>query len=616
MEKEHISYRTIFTETEKTEGLISLYKQFKRDDDVLMDLFGSLSFKNEIRDSFSFTKNVLLYKDETQRNERETGFQIFDLTGLESILTHDDLPPQDVYIQVQRQLLEFGHIPPVEKVLLHAAIPSDITFLIPHTQIIAFSVLADWKDRLLHLFDGDVLGQSYETLSLTYLKKLRTAVEYSTVKAIVLQGYGILVFGDNLQEVQDYAICIIGRIKRLFPVLNAETGIPDKSPEEKAHSVSDIVDLRSGLSKKIGNPLLLRTYNSKSMDNDWRKVWKQGSLTAGQAMLSCSDPSEFGLLGNIFNDETLGPLTLAPSPKSLSQAHKTYMQARRIYRLAQGVGELKFIANAPSPTGWEKEYGKGEKQDLPFQGEVVLITGAASGIGKGCVEAFIEKGATVVGLDIKKTIGNISSSPAFLGVECDLTNEEAVIKAVGQAVRSFGGIDMLVLNAGIFPDSQNVSNMDITLWRKVHDINLDANVVLLRETYPLLKNAPRHGRVVFNGSRNVPAPGPGVSAYSSSKAALTQLARVAALEWGQDGINVNIVHPHAVFDTGIWSPEILQARAEKYGISIQEYKTNNVLGVELSSREVGDLIANLCSPVFSKITGAQIPVDGGSDRVI
>ena len=105
-------------------------------------------------------------------------------------------------------------------------------------------------------------------------------------------------------------------------------------------------------------------------------------------------------------------------------------------------------------------------------------------------------------------------------------------------------------------------------------------------------------------------------AYSTSKAGLTQLARVAALEWGKDGIRVNMIHPHAVFDTGIWTDDVLKSRAEKYGVTVQEYKTRNVLKVELTSHDIGELVCEMLGPVFSKTTGAQVPVDGGSDRVI
>jgi NAD(P)-dependent dehydrogenase (short-subunit alcohol dehydrogenase family) len=114
----------------------------------------------------------------------------------------------------------------------------------------------------------------------------------------------------------------------------------------------------------------------------------------------------------------------------------------------------------------------------------------------------------------------------------------------------------------------------------------------------------------------VSAPGPGAAAYSASKAALIQLARVAALEWGADGIRVNTVHPDAVFDTGIWTDEVLRSRAAHYGMTVEEYKTKNVLRTEIKSRDVGELVAELCGPLFAKTTGAQIPIDGGNERVI
>ncbi len=94
------------------------------------------------------------------------------------------------------------------------------------------------------------------------------------------------------------------------------------------------------------------------------------------------------------------------------------------------------------------------------------------------------------------------------------------------------------------------------------------------------------------------------------------MARVAALEWGGDGIRVNVVHPNAVFDTGLWTEDVLAARAAHYGMSVEAYKTNNVLKVEITSKDVGELVVTLCDAPFSRTTGAQIPIDGGNDRVI
>src|SRR6185295_19231207 len=105
---------------------------------------------------------------------------------------------------------------------------------------------------------------------------------------------------------------------------------------------------------------------------------------------------------------------------------------------------------------------------------------------------------------------------------------------------------------------------------------------LFTQVHPLLKLAPMGGRVVVIASKNVPAPGPGAAAYSASKAAVTQLARVAALEWAPDHIRVNMVHPDAVFDTGMWTRDLLEQRAAHYGMPIEEYKRRNLLGVEVT----------------------------------
>ena len=147
-------------------------------------------------------------------------------------------------------------------------------------------------------------------------------------------------------------------------------------------------------------------------------------------------------------------------------------------------------------------------------------------------------------------------------------------------------------------------------------LNLDSNLTLMREAHPLLKLAPNGGRVVVIGSKNVPAPGPGAAAYSASKAAMNQLARVAALEWGADRIRINSIHPNGVFDTGLWTEEVIASRARSYGLSPEAYRTNNLLKVEVLSRDVAEMAAGMCGPMFAKTTGAQVPLDGGNDRVI
>lgn len=275
---------------------------------------------------------------------------------------------------------------------------------------------------------------------------------------------------------------------------------------------------------------------------------------------------------------------------------------------------------------WDLEQAKLRKGGEPpmFAGEVALVTGAASGIGKACADALLRRGAAVVGLDINEAIlhpqgfanAELYKRQDFCGIPCDVTDEEALAAAVERAARTFGGVDMLILNAGIFPPGCRIDSLSTKEWRRVMEINLDANLVLMRECHPFLKLAPKGGRVAIIGSKNVDAPGPGAAAYSASKAALNQLGRVAALEWGSDNIRINSVHPNAVFDTGLWTEEVLKARAAHYGLSVEEYKTNNVLKVEVSSYDVAEMVVEMCGSLFAKTTGAQVPIDGGNDRVI
>src|SRR5690606_220659 len=112
----------------------------------------------------------------------------------------------------------------------------------------------------------------------------------------------------------------------------------------------------------------------------------------------------------------------------------------------------------------------------------------------------------VVGLDVDPKVVEVSSEPSYLGLVCDVTDEATTLEALEAAVRTFGGLDMVVLNAGVFPGGRRLETLQLVEWHRVMRTNLDANVTLLREVHPMLRAAPRGGRVVIVGSRNVRAP--------------------------------------------------------------------------------------------------------------
>ena len=266
---------------------------------------------------------------------------------------------------------------------------------------------------------------------------------------------------------------------------------------------------------------------------------------------------------------------------------------------------------------WELEQAKLKKAAKPplLTGKVALVTGAASGIGKACVEALYAQGAVVGALDIDKKVMHLFHQPGILPIVCDLTQEEQIEKAVGQIVREFGGIDIVISNAGVFPASEKLEEMRPETWQKSLSVNLTSHQSLLKKVIPYLRLGI-DPCVIIVASKNVPAPGPGAGAYSVAKAGLTQLARVAALELAEEGIRVNVIHPNQVFDTAIWTKDVLGKRAKHYHMSVEEYKKSNLLKTEITSKDVAQLVCNLAGPAFLKTTGAQIPIDGGNDRVI
>lgn len=558
--------------------------------------------------------------------------------------------------ELKSNMTNAGAPAPSVEAILHAILP--YTF-VDHTHADAVVAITNTPNGAEHI--REVYGDAVVIIPYVMpgFKLARLCAEIFPREAhpntigMVLLKHGIFSFGDTARVAYERMIDLVTRAEEYLAHHNAwQISFPVTPPAEQPLR-HELAVLRQAVSSAAGVPMILATHRDPQcmsfvQREDLNVIAQQGPATPDHVIrtkrlpLVGRDVAAFGAAyeryfaehapaaaqpltmldpaPRLILDPDIGMITLGRTAKDAAIVEDIYRHTMEIILRATALEEYQALPAADlfEVEYWDLEQAKLRKQGNPppFVGEIALVTGAASGIGRACVEAFLARGAAVVGLDINPAITQMLTRPDFLGIACDVTDTSALEQALEAAVRAFGGLDMLVLNAGIFPASRRIAALTLDEWQRTMQINLDANLVLLRAAHPLLKAAPRGGRVAVIGSKNVPAPGPGAAAYSASKAALNQLARVAALEWGADGIRVNVLHPNAVFDTGIWTEEVLRSRAEQYGLSVDEYKRNNILRVEVTSRDVANLAAELCGPLFAKVTGAQIPIDGGNDRVI
>lgn len=324
----------------------------------------------------------------------------------------------------------------------------------------------------------------------------------------------------------------------------------------------------------------------------------------------------------------VGMLTFAKDKATARISAEFYTNAINVMRESSRVSTYCGLAEqeAFDIEYWLLEEAKLQRMPAPksLAGRVALVTGGAGGIGSATAERLLSEGACVLLADIDETLLSETHDrlcarygrDVLRQVRVDVTDEQAVADAYTFAAREFGGMDIVVSNAGI-ASSAPVEDTTLELWNRNMDILSTGYFLVSREAFRMMRKQDMGGAVVFIASKNALAASAGASAYCTAKAAEVHLARCLALEGAEAGIRVNVVNPDAVLQgSKIWSGEWLHQRAEAYGKKVDElqnhYMERSLLKRAVLPADIAEAAYFLASDLAAKSTGNIINVDAGN----
>jgi len=317
----------------------------------------------------------------------------------------------------------------------------------------------------------------------------------------------------------------------------------------------------------------------------------------------------------------LGMIGIGKDLQAASLARDFYHRAIAVMRGASSIDGYVSLSEAESfaVEYWPMELYKLTMAPPPreLEGQVALVTGGAGGIGRATAIVLAEAGARVIVADIDGSgAAEVAREVQGRSVDIDVTDETAVEAALRTAILAYGGVDIVVSNAGL-ASSAPIEDTSVAMWERNYGVLAKGYFLVAREAFRVLRSQGLGGSIVFVASKSALVPGKNAAAYSSAKAAELHLARVLAEEGGAAGIRVNSVNPDAVLQgSKIWDSSWRQERASAYGIDADEleeyYRRRTTLKVNILPHDVAQAVLHFASAGRSgKSTGNILNVDGG-----
>jgi rhamnulose-1-phosphate aldolase/alcohol dehydrogenase len=595
--------------------------------------------------------------------EREH-FTPLRLDEMLAVFERDEMSDEDMVAHLARCQVDPAAPRSSIETLLHAFVPAKH---VHHTHPDGINVLAGTRDgeRLVgECFGDEAAWIPYIRPGFTLAKQVGTAVrENPGLKLVVLAKHGLVVWGDTAEEAYRRTIEVINQavefvgggqrfdgpagdgadevLRAVLPALRgavsserAKVLVVDTSPRVRefvsSRAAPELVTVGAACpdhlvhtkrvplwipfdpSSEEADVLIERIRErADAYRDDYRAyVDRHGGEPA--------DPD-----ARVVLIQHVGLVGVAPTVKAAKLSRDLYHRAIEVMAGAHALGEFVSLDEAESYAVeyWPLELYKLSLAPPPgeLQGQVAFVTGAAGGIGRAIVDALAGAGACVVSFDLDAAgaddaVAELGDQGA--GVGGDVTSEAAVRAAYDEAVRAFGGVDIVVSNAGI-ASSAPIEETTLAEWERNHAILGTGYFLVAREAFRVAREQGTGGSIVFIASKNAVVAGKNAAAYSSAKALELHLARCLAEEGGPIGLRVNTVNPDAVLQgSRIWDSSWREERAAAYGIESDEldehYRKRTTLGVNIFPQDIAEAVLHFASPARSgKSTGNILNVDGG-----
>jgi rhamnulose-1-phosphate aldolase/alcohol dehydrogenase len=589
----------------------------------------------------------------------------------------DEMSDEDMVAHLARCQIDPAAPRSSIETLLHAFIPAAH---VHHTHPDAINVLACSRDgrKLIEECFGDAAAWiDYIRPGFTLAKLVGAAVRDNPDLGLVVLGkHGLVVWGDTARQAYERTVAVCNQAADF--VNNEATGSvrfggPNRSArldhEQRRQTLREVLPtLRGAVSSKVSKvllpdlsdtarefvdseqapaltnvgaacpdhlvhtkmlPMFVRYEPASDSIDDlrtrivetarrYRENYERYFNEYGSELDKMADPD-----ARVVLIQNVGLVAVAPALKNARISRDLYHRAIEVMAGASAISEFVSLSAAESFAieYWPLELYKLSLAPPPgeLQGKVALVTGAAGGIGRAVLDAFVTAGAIVAGFDIDAEGAEEAVAPygdSGLAISGDVTDEQLVADAYASVIDKFGGVDIVVSNAGI-ASSAPISETTLAEWNRNQSVLSTGYFLVAREAFRTMEQQGVGGSIVFVASKNSVVAGPNASAYSTAKAAELHLARCLAAEGGGASIRTNTVNPDAVLQgSRIWDSSWRTERADAYGIAPEDldehYRKRTVLGVNVLPEDIAQAVMHFASSARSgKSTGNLLNVDGG-----